>query len=255
MCGRFTQHADAATITRVFEAEVKPALEPRYNIAPTQPAPVVRAWRSKSQGTARRELDLVRWGLVPSWAKADDVTGIGSRMINARSETVASKPAYRAAFKYRRCIVPADGFYEWQVVGETDRGKAVKQPHLIYLADEQPFGFAGLWEHWQDAAGNELETCAILTTAANEMMRELHDRMPVILDREDYARWLDPANDTGAGLEDLLRPFPAELMAHHPVAKRVGSPRHDDAELLKPLAPVGPPPSDGDTADGPGLFG
>lgn len=221
MCGRFVLASDAKKLAGHFKAVIQPKLFPRFNICPTQPVPVVR------QHAGQREIGLVRWGLVPQWA--DDVA-IGQKMIMARSETAAEKPAFRSAMKYRRCLIPADGFYEWTapLAGRT------KQPHYIQLADESPMGLAGLWEHWQDPAGNELETCTILTTPANAMLRTIHPRMPVIIDPVDYARWLDPAIQHADAVTDLLRAFPAEFMMHRPVSTRVNSVQNDDASLLEP---------------------
>jgi len=239
MCGRYTFITTRAKGKRVFGCSPQADLFPRYNIAPSQPVPVIRA----ASGT--RVLQLMRWGLVPSWAK--DVS-IGQRMINARSETAAEKPAFRHAMMRRRCLVPADGFYEWRKLGPTTRGprggtrQPPKQPHYIQMADEQPFAMAGLFEHWQDGHGNELESCTILTTAANEMMATLHDRMPVILPAERYDAWLDPAADTPddvARLAPLLAPFPAELMMHRPVSKHVNNPKHDDPRCIEPIEQQG----------------
>lgn len=226
MCGRYTLKSDAAKLAEVFDARVEVALEPRYNIAPTQPVPVVRVFDEGGAAGPRR-LGLVRWGLVPSWA--DDVS-IGNRMINARAETVASRPAFRAAVRYRRCLLPADGFYEWKKLD----GRR-KQPHLVRMADEEPFAMAGLWEHWQDASGNELESCCVLTTAANEMMASIHDRMPVVLDRSDYALWLDPRVQDAQRVTPLLRPYPAERMMAIPVSTHVNNPRNEDPACVEPI--------------------
>jgi putative SOS response-associated peptidase YedK len=223
MCGRYILTRDARELGRVFGAAVQPALKPRYNIAPSQPVPAVRVDRD----TGRRTVDLLRWGLVPRWA---DDSSIGYRMINARAETAATKPAYRSAMKYRRCLVPADAFYEWQ---KTPSGR--KQPYAIQMADGAPFAFAGLWEHWQDAHGNELETCTILTTDANALLAKLHDRMPVILAPEQYDAWLDPANQDAKSLTPMLKPYPAELMIDYPVSTRVNSPKYDDAKCIEPI--------------------
>lgn len=225
MCGRYALTSSAEVLANLFDAAVRVDLVERYNIAPTQPVPIVRQDRR-----GRRTIDLVRWGLVPSWAK--DVS-IGSRMINARSETVAEKPGYRGAFRYRRCLIPADGFYEWKA---PKTGKGPKQPHLIRMADEAPFAMAGLWETWSDANGNELDSCVILTTSANEMIAPIHERMPVILAKEDYATWLDPNLDTPEAMEKiipLLQPFPAEQMIAQPVSTRVNNARNDDRGCME----------------------
>src|SRR4051812_30295235 len=175
MCGRFTQRKPAERVKREFRLEEAPSIEARYNIAPTQD---VLAIRRRDDGD---EAVFLKWGLIPSWAKD---ASIGAKLINARSETVSEKPSFREAFKKRRCIIPADGFYEWQRTG----GK--KQPFFFQMRDERPFGFAGLWEKWRGEDGQMLETCTILTTEANEVLRPVHDRMPVILHTEDYELWL-----------------------------------------------------------------
>jgi putative SOS response-associated peptidase YedK len=194
---------------------------PAYNIAPTQPvATVVVA----TPGLAR-ELVWMHWGLVPSWAKDRSA---GSRMINARAETVAQKPAYRAAFRRRRCLVLADGFYEWQ------RLDGKKRPYFIHLHDDRPFAFAGLWEHWQGAEGETLQSCALVTTEANALMRPIHDRMPVILPEDDYARWLDPSLVAPESLLPLLRPYPSEAMEAYRVSTYVNSPTHDAPLCVQP---------------------
>ena len=198
--------------------------EPRYNIAPTQEVLAVRA---AGQG---RELTRLRWGLVPSWAEDKK---IASSLINARGDTVATKPAFRAAFKARRCLVLADGFYEWKKDGAT------KQPHHITMQNGQPFAFAGLWERW-DRNGEAIESCAIITTEPNELMAPIHNRMPAILDQRDYAWWLSPTSDT-ALLQELIRPFPAERMAAVLVSTVVNSVRNDDERCVERVRiPSGP---------------
>lgn len=222
MCGRYVLTSDAGAIARAFGCEVGVKLQPRYNIAPTQPTPVIRIRKD----TGARRLAMVHWGLIPAWAQ--DPT-IGSRMINARSETAVEKPAFRHAMKYRRCLVPCDGFYEWQKLADGS-----KQPHLIRMADEQPFAMAGLWERWQDEHGNEMDSCTILTTDANEMMAKLHQRMPVILLPEDYDDWLDPAQQNAQAAAAKLKPYPAAKMMHFPVSPFVNNPRHEDARCIEP---------------------
>jgi putative SOS response-associated peptidase YedK len=185
MCGRFTLGLTADAIASAFAVEVDLALEPRLNIAPTQPIATV----IQSSQDFYRQLQLMQWGLIPSWAKD---TAIGNKLINARSETVMEKPSFRAAFKYRRCLIPADGFYEWKKLERR------KQPYY----NHKPFAFAGLWENW-----NNILTCTILTTEANERVQPIHERMPVILHPEDYDRWLD-RNQTSSHLVELLEPFP-----------------------------------------------
>ncbi|MGH6960565.1 MAG: SOS response-associated peptidase, partial [Dongiaceae bacterium] len=187
-----------------------------YNAAPSQNLPVVRLDRD-----GRRELALLRWGLIPSWARDP---AIGYRTINAKAETVAEKPAFRAAFRKRRCLVPADGFYEWQKI---DGGK---QPWRITLKDGAPFAFAGLWEHW-DKGGEPVESFTIITTTANALCAEIDDRMPVIIGPADYEAWLAAA-DTAIP-QALLQPYPAETMAAYPVGTRVNSPKNDDAQLIE----------------------
>lgn len=196
----------------VFQLDAPPAWQPRFNIAPTQRAPVVRS------AAGKRECVELRWGLIPSWATD---RSIGSRMINARSETAAAKPAFRSAFCERRCLIPADGFYEWQ-----KRGRE-KHPILIHRSDDAPFAFAGLWESWNDEQQQALETFTILTTAANEQLRPLHDRMPIILHPENYSAWLDAAQTDPAALAPLLNDPPANLV-FQPVGSRVNSTANDD---------------------------
>ena len=231
MCGRFHLATPPEDVATIFGLEVVPSFTPRYNIAPTQIVGVVRAAEG---GT--REWAPMRWGLVPSWAK--DPT-IGNRMINARSETAAEKPAFRAAFRRRRCLVPADGFYEWRKLDDE-----AKQPMEIRLAGAGPFGMAGLWEHWESPDG-DLETFTILTCAANERLRAIHDRMPVILEREQWGRWLDPALGEDArdrdALASMLDPYPADEIEAYPIGRRVNSPANDDPSLLDRVEP--PPTS------------
>ncbi len=217
MCGRYSLTTPVEGMQRAFAFSETPNLAPRYNIAPTQSAPVVRL-----AADGARVLALLCWGLVPSWAKDP---AIGNRMINARAETLGEKPAFRAAFRARRCLVPADGFYEWRKVG------ALKQPYRVALADGGPFAFAGLWEHWAPKGADAVESFAIVTTAADELLKPIHDRMPVILDPAAYEPWLrGPVEAAAAALE---RPLSAALRAF-PVSKRVNNPRNDDAGCLAP---------------------
>lgn len=194
---------------------------PRYNIAPTQPALVAR-----NSHAGQREVAPLMWGLVPQWA---DDPKIGQRMINARSETAATKPAFRAAMRYRRCLIPADHFYEWKREGKARR------PIAITMADEAVFAFAGLWEHYQTPDGSELETFTVLTCEPNEMMADIHDRMPVIVDRDDYDRWLDPSIQKADEVADLLKPYPAELMASYPVSTGVNSAKNTGKQCVEPM--------------------
>ncbi len=223
MCGRYTLTSPGEVVAEVFELPFVPDLAPRYNMAPTQEAAIVRV----PAAGAPRTLDRLRWGLIPAWAKDP---AIGNRMINARAETVAEKPAYRDSFRRQRCLVAADGFYEWK-----RQGKA-KQPYLIRRADRQPFAIAGLWAAWR-GAGVPVETFTILTTEPNDLMRDLHDRMPVLLDRRDFAAWLDPANRDTATLQSLLVPAPTTGWEALPVTTRVNSPANDTPDCLEPLIP------------------
>ncbi len=220
MCGRYSLTSPVEAMGQLFLFEERPNLQPRYNIAPTQEAPVVG-----QRPDGKRGLAMLRWGLVPGWAK--DLS-IGARMINARAETVAEKPAFRAAFRRRRCLVAADGFYEWKKAADSP-----KRPYRAALADGGPFGFAGLWETWRGPEG-PVKSFTIITTDANPLLAEIHDRMPVILDPADHARWLDPAA-AARDLLALLKPYPAEKMTAYPVDRRVGKVQNDDPGLIEPL--------------------
>jgi len=206
MCGRYSLTTPNEAMTRLFGLSAPAAFPGHHNIAPTNVVPVVRASRE-----AEREAVLLRWGLVPSWSQGPDNR---YRMINARAETVATKPAFRAAFKARRCLVPAEAFYEWR---KTSNGK---QPYRIGMADGAPFAFAGLWERWQPPEGDAMETFTIIVTDANDLVRPLHDRMPVIVDPADYDLWLAPTVSDRHVLDPLLRPHPPEAMAAEPVDPR-----------------------------------
>ncbi len=224
MCGRYLLTSPVDALRQLFLFEQRPNLMPRYNIAPTQDVPVVRLTRAgpKSDGSGR-ELIMARWGLVPFWA--DDLK-IGNRLINARRETVATMRPFREAYARRRCLVPADGFFEWR-----KEGKA-RQPFLIRRKDGSPFAFAGLWERWKNPAdGSIVRSCTIVTCPANALVAPIHDRMPVILAPEDHARWLDPA---AADAQSLLAPYPAAALETFPVNPRVNSPQHDDPECIQP---------------------
>jgi len=212
MCGRFTQASDGEIIVRVFDLPDKPDLAPRYNIAPTQDVAAVRA------ADGGRELVHLHWGLIPSWAKE---RAMGARMINARAETIAEKPAFRSAFRVRRCLIVADGFYEWQKLGTR------KQPHFIGFKNGRPFAFAGLWERWQGEGSEHVESCTIVTTGANELLAPIHDRMPVILDPVDFALWIDPGEKDTDRLAALLKPYAAEPLEAYPVSLLVNSPAND----------------------------
>ncbi len=223
MCGRYSITTAPEALRRLFQVPGPLTnLPPRYNLAPTQDAPVVR----QREDGGERELVMLRWGLVPSWSQGPDS---GYSMINARAETVATKPAFRAAFRSRRCLVPADGFYEWQAQ------PGHKQPYRITLTDGEPFAFAGLREHWTAPDGYTIQSFTIVVTDANALLRPIHDRMPVILDPADYALWLGEEPEAGIGVGTLLKPFPAEAMVAYPVSRRVSNPRNDDALCVKPL--------------------
>ncbi|MFW9788865.1 MAG: SOS response-associated peptidase [Candidatus Thorarchaeota archaeon] len=220
MCGRFAllTHAEAI-IERFGVEEVIKRPEPRYNIAPSQNVTVVVQRET-------RQLTEMRWGLIPFWAK--DVS-IGNRMINARAETVAEKPAYRSAFKKRRCLILADGFYEWQKVGK------VKIPTHIRLKSRGPFAFAGLYEYWKTKSGKMLESCTIVTTTPNELMKSIHRRMPVILSPEHEAAWLDPTNEDVSELMKLLQPYNPAVMEAYEVSEYVNSPSNQGPLCTKPV--------------------
>ena len=229
MCGRYAFYTPVEAVARLFGVSEIHAcdLAPRYNIAPTQEVPIIRGspFLEPAAGNPPRELALARWGLVPFWAKD---TKIGNRMINARGETVASKPAFRAAFRKRRCLVPADGFFEWQATASG------KQPWYIHAASGEPLAMAGLWELWDPPDGGApLASCTIVTTGANAFMRELHDRMPVILDAPARDAWLDPSASPDQ-LQALLAPAPDDLLEAWPVTRRVNSPFNEDPSLIDP---------------------
>ncbi len=227
MCGRYTLIANAEAIRLLFEL---PAFDerlvvPRYNIAPTQPIAIVR------QGPKGRELVPVRWGLIPWWAKDPQTLPL---MINARAEGIEEKPAYRDPFKYRRCLIPASGFYEWQARG-SDRGRAPKQPYAVLPADGAPIAFAGLWETWHGADGSEIDTAAIVTTDANRLLTPIHERMPVVLERKDFATWLAPETTPKQAVA-LLKPARDDLFRLQPVSTLVNAVDNDDPRLLEEAA-------------------
>lgn len=222
MCGRFTLFDTAASLAEAFEVAEVPSLSPRYNIAPSQ---AVAAVRIPPSGGAR-EVVLLRWGLIPSWAKDPS---LGDRMINARAETAAGKPAFRSAIRRRRCLVPASGFYEWK------RTNGRKQPYYIRRPDGKPFGFAGLWESWEGPGQAAVESCTILTTSANELLLPIHDRMPVIVSPADYDLWLSPEVRDPEELARLFRPCPPEEVTAFPVGTAVNNPKTDSPQLIEPL--------------------
>jgi putative SOS response-associated peptidase YedK len=222
MCGRYFLTTPGDVLAAELELESVPELEPRYNIAPSQPVAVVRA----SEPGPGRALARVTWGLIPGWARE---RAIGNRLINARGETLAEKPSFRDAFRKRRCLIPADGFFEWQKL------PGGKQPFVLRRKGGGPITFAGLWSSWKDReTGEALETCAIVTTTPNELAATVHDRMPVLLGRAARADWLDPAADPNA-LSALLVPYPAAEMEAYPVSRRVNDPGHDDPACIEPV--------------------
>jgi putative SOS response-associated peptidase YedK len=224
MCGRYRLSRRKQLVDEYFDT-VSDGCEwaPRYNIAPTQPVPVVR---QNPKGPIR-ELSLMRWGLIPSWAKDSSV---GAKMINARSETADTKPAFREALKSRRCVIPADAFYEWQRTGKT------KQPYCFEVNEGDLFGFAGIWDRWRDSSGKTVETCSILTTIPNAVTSAVHDRMPVILDPGSYDLWLDPGMRDTCAASELLKPYQAHFMRSYPVSARINHVGNDDKECSAPVA-------------------
>ncbi|MEM9292965.1 MAG: SOS response-associated peptidase [Acidobacteriota bacterium] len=225
MCGRYTLTTPAEELAEIFEVSESVDIGPRYNVAPTQQVAVIG---HNQEG--QRALGLMRWGLVPHWAKDPS---IGNRMINARGETAAEKPSFRSSFKKRRCLVLADGFYEWKKV---DGGR--KQPYYIRLKEHRPFAIAGLWARWRPRGDEEAETllsCTLITTAPNEFVGEIHDRMPVILPASAYDLWLDPEVQDREILQPLLTAYDPEAMEAFPVSTAVNSPANDRAELIAPL--------------------
>lgn len=221
MCGRFSQAAIPEVIAEIFQVEDPPLFKPNYNVYPSQRIAVVRL----NPESMKRECVLLRWGLIPSWAKD---TKIGSQCINAMCETVAVKPAFRSAFKKRRCLVVADGFYEWQRMGER------KQPMWISRRDKRPFAFAGLWEHWQPPEGDAIESCTIITTEPNELMAPIHNRMPVILSPASYDQWLN-LTAQAEPLKALLGPYSSDELQAYPVSTLVNDPRHNAPQCLEPV--------------------
>lgn len=225
MCGRFFLSTSNAEIARRFGLAAAPPLPPRFNIAPGQLVAVVRARRADLPDAApERVLELRQWGFVPRWAAEPRRA---ARPINARAETAASLPLFREAWAYRRGLIPADGFYEWQ-----HRGRSAR-PFAVRVRGGEPFAMAALWEHWEQVGAVSIDSCAIVTTPANARIAPIHDRMPLILGPEDWARWLDPEREPG-DLAGLLRPCPAEWIDLHPVDPRVNDVREDDARLIEP---------------------
>jgi putative SOS response-associated peptidase YedK len=217
MCGRFTL-TNPNLLAEHFKLDQKPLLEPRYNIAPTQQVAVIR-----SQDSGRFKLSMMRWGLIPHWSKDDKIS---YKLINARAETVAEKPTFRSAFKARRCLIPADGFYEWEHNGKN------KQPYYVRMKRRGLFAFAGLWEYWTGPDGKVRESCCIITTDANSLIQKIHDRMPAVIDPEQYALWSGEMMSSTM-LQQLLEPFEPEKMTAFPVSGMVNSPKNDIPDCIK----------------------
>jgi putative SOS response-associated peptidase YedK len=223
MCGRYRLSAKERYLRDHFGLHEDPPWTPRWNIAPTQPVAVIR----QNPKEPKRTFNVLHWGLIPYWAKD---ASIGFKTINAMSETAAAKPAFRDAMKRRRCLVPAEGFYEWQRVGTKE-----KQPYNFGMIDDSLFAFAGLWERWRDPTDEFVETCTILTTKPNSLVADVHDRMPVILKTDDYELWLDPGVTNAALVADCLKPFEARLMKKYPVSSRVNHSANDDEECARKI--------------------
>jgi len=221
MCGRFTLTLDAEELQEQLPGIAIPSqVAPRFNIAPGQPVLAIA-------NDGKRTAELFTWGLVPSWAKDPE---IGNRLINARAETLAEKPSFRGSYKHKRCLILADGFYEWQAAP----GGRTKVPHFIHLDGRTVFAFAGLWDNWQGTDGSLIRSCTIITTAPNSLMASIHSRMPVILDAAAYSTWLDPTPKGADILQPLLRPFPAEGMRAYPVSTFVNRPANEGPECIAP---------------------
>ena len=223
MCGRFALISGPTDLQEAFPGFIFPAqFAPRYNIAPTQPILAL-------SNDGKNKADFFVWGLIPAWAKDPS---IGTRLINARAETLAEKASFRGALKYHRCLIFADGFYEWQTQPSVQPGSKSKIPHFIRLKTGKPFAFAGLWERWESADGSEVRSAAIITTEPNDLVRPIHNRMPVILPRHAYPQWLDPSPQQPSGLQSLLVPYPAGEMEAWPVSTLVNSPGTDRPECI-----------------------
>ncbi|MGJ3241303.1 MAG: SOS response-associated peptidase [Anaerolineae bacterium] len=220
MCGRYVLSAEAQALQQTFNLAELPVIASRYNVAPSQPVPIIT-------NTVPDALTIVQWGLIPSWAKDPKMA---YKMINARSETAHEKPSYRAPFRHRRCLIPTTGFYEWV---KTEQGK---QPYFIHRTDQDLFAFAGLWEVWRNPDGDEVHTCTVLTTDANDKIQHLHHRMPVILDKDAQTTWLGDQADTDE-LRSLLQPFHPDKMDYYPVSRAVNNVKNDDSTLIEPDQP------------------
>ncbi|TFF89755.1 MAG: SOS response-associated peptidase [Promethearchaeota archaeon] len=234
MCGRFARFSPAHVFRMLFQLDEFLELPPQYNIAPGQDVYAVRGivirddeqQRAASDTSFEKEVVALKWGFIPFWSKDPS---IGSRMINSRSETVAEKPAFKAAFKSRRCLIPTDGFYEWK-----KQKKGGKQPYFVHMKDEQPFALGGIWDLWKNPDGQNIESFSILTTEPNEVVKPIHKRMPLIIKQEEYDSWLNPDNDVKE-VKDLLKPYQAKKMTAYPVSKDVNNPKNKGEENIKPL--------------------
>jgi putative SOS response-associated peptidase YedK len=223
MCGRYRLSRRKQLVEEYFDSvSDEPEWNPRYNVAPTQPVPVIR----QNLTEPVRELSLMRWGLIPPWSKDPSVS---ARMINARSETAATKPAFSDALKLRRCLIPADGFYEWSRTGKA------KQPYCFEVNEGELFSFAGIWDRWKDPSGSWLKTCSILTTTPNAVTSVVHDRMPVILPKDDYDVWLDSGMQNVTAISEMLKPYDVSQMRCYSVSTRVNSVVNDDEECSRPV--------------------
>jgi putative SOS response-associated peptidase YedK len=223
MCGRFTLTVSPEQLRASFDGLIVPDnIQPRFNIAPSQPVAVV-------PNDAKFQLDFYIWGLIPSWAKD---ASIGNRMINARAETLSEKTSFRSAFRRRRCLILADGFYEWRA----SPGSRAKTPMYIKMESSEPFAFAGLWESWQSPDGSNILSCTIITTQPNSLLEPIHNRMPVILPKDSYGQWLEPEEIDPKQAQELLKPYPADLMTAYPVSTLVNSPANEDPLCIAPVA-------------------
>jgi putative SOS response-associated peptidase YedK len=222
MCGRYRLSRRKQILEEHFDSDFAEDWSPRYNVAPTQPVPVIRQRPTEPV----RKLSLMRWGLIPSWAKDPSSA---ARMINARAETASTKPAFRDALKSRRCLIPADGFYEWARTGKA------KQPYCFVVNEGEMFAFAGLWDRWKDQNGQWVKSCSILTTTPNALTAAVHDRMPVILDPDGYELWLDPGMQNVAAASELLKPYDARLMRCYAVSTRINHVANDDEDCSTPV--------------------
>lgn len=222
MCGRFTLTVNPSELDETFENYTFPKeFAPRFNISPTQPVLAI-------PNDKKNKADFFLWGLIPSWSKDPS---IASKLINARGETIAEKPSFRGGYKYKRCLIPADGFYEWKA----NQNQKTKTPYFIHMKDRNPFAFAGLWDEWHSPDGDSIRTCTIITTEPNELMSSLHNRMPVILNPKDYDAWLDPTPQTDLNLLQLIKPYPTSKMTAHPVSTLVNKPSNDVPECVVPV--------------------